>query len=354
MVALTIGLIILGTVVQVFSSNKQSFRFSQALARVQEDGRYAIAAMARDIRMTGYIGCSSRQQISVNTVAAGNPPNVDLGANAVFGFDNGVGWWTGPAPLDYQGNGLTICNTAAGVNASCRPSDVIQLVRGSETAAPLTTTMTATNSTISVRAADFNAFEPQVTVNGNTSTNEDLVLITDCRRADLFRTAALGTSGSDRTITPNTSLQQTYQAGAIVTPLLSRTYFIADDSSDDNADGAADPVAGLYRMDAIDGGVAPAALPIANGVEMMRVSYGIDSGGDEFADSYVNAAGVTDWSRVVSARISVLVKSRDDFVTDAPVPITFVDGTVVNNGANADRRLRLVFSTTVGLRNRVP
>jgi type IV pilus assembly protein PilW len=87
---------------------------------------------------------------------------------------------------------------------------------------------------------------------------------------------------------------------------------------------------------------------------MMRVTYGVDTGGDEYADAYVNAAGVTDWSRVVSVRVSLLIKSNEDFVTDTPVPVTFVDGTVVNNGANADRRLRLVFSTTVGLRNRVP
>ncbi len=86
----------------------------------------------------------------------------------------------------------------------------------------------------------------------------------------------------------------------------------------------------------------------------MRVTYGVDTAGDEFADSYVNAAGVTDWSRVVSARVSLLLKSKDDFVTDFPVAVTFVDGTVVNNGSGADRRLRLIFSSTIALRNRLP
>ena len=66
------------------------------------------------------------------------------------------------------------------------------------------------------------------------------------------------------------------------------------------------------------------------------------------------AAEVADWSRVVSVRIAILIKRKDDYITDGPVPVTFVDGTVVNAGAITDSRLRLVFSTTVGLRNRVP
>ena len=355
MVAMTLGLIIIGASVQVFQANKQNFRFTSALARMQEDGRYAIAAMSRDIRMAGYAGCSSRQQIDVNVVAAGSPPAVDLGANSITGIDNGTGWWTLPnPPQDHTGTDLTICDSVGGGNAICQVSDVIQIVRGSETAAALTTTMTSFGASLRIRPADYNNFDPAVTVSGAAPSNEDLVLVTDCRRADLFRTTAIGTTSGDQTLTPNANLQQTYQAGAIVTPLSSSAYFIADDNADDDGDGNPDPVAALYRIGAIDGGAAPAALPIAKGVEMMVVTYGIDTAGDEFADSYVASAAVPDWGRVVSVRISLLLKSREDFLTDYPIPVTFVDGTVVNTGAGADRRLRLVFSTTVTLRNRVP
>ena len=354
MVAMVLGLIIIGSTAQVFLANKQTFRLNQALARVQEDGRFAMQSISRDLRMAGYIGCSSRQQIAVNNVANNTPPNIDL-STAVFGFDNGDGWWTGgSAPKDQAGNDLTICNTTGGGNAICQVSDIVQIIRGAENAALTVNDMTAASDTVRVRQVDFGDFDPVVSVNGDSPTGEDLVLVTDCRNADLFRVSASGTTGSNQVLTPNANLQQAYQAGAIVTPIMGATYFVADDNVDDDGDGNPDPVPSLYRMGLTDGGTAPVALPIAKGVEMMAVQYGVDSDNDFFADTYVNAGAVTDWSVVVSARVSLLIKSKQDFVTDQPVPITFVDGTVVNNGAGADRRLRLVYSTTIGMRNRMP
>ena len=354
MVAMTLGLVILGSALQVFSANKQSFRLSQALARIQEDGRFAMQSMARDIRMAGYVGCSSRQQVDVNTVAAGTPPTITLGT-ALFGFDGGTGWWIPVTPpQDHLGRDLTICDTVGGGNDVCQTSDILQLVRGSETAVQLNTDMANASDTVRIHKTDFDDFNPPVTVGGNSPTGEDLVLITDCRRADLFRVTSSVTAGTDQVLTPNAALQQAYLADAVVTPLVAASYFVADDNTDIDGDGNPDPVPALYRMGITDGGNAPVALPIAMGVEMMTFTYGVDTGGNEFADAYVTAVGVTDWSRVVSVRVSLLIKSKDDFVTDYPVPVTFVEGTVVNNGATADRRLRLVFSTTVGLRNRVP
>ena len=354
MVSMTLGMIILGSALGAFSANKQSFRFSKALARVQEDGRFAMQSMARDIRMTGYIGCSSRQQVVVNTVATGAPPSVDLGS-ALFGYDDGAGWWSAvDPPQDHLGIDLTICDNVGGGNAVCQTSDILQVIRGSETAVALSTDMATSSDTVRVLRTEFDDFEPPVAVSGAPPTGEDLIMITDCRRADLFRATSSVLLVSEQVLTPNAALQQAYQAGAVVTPLIGATYFIADDNIDEDGDGNPDPIPALYRIGLTDGGVAPVALPIAKGVEMMRITYGIDTGGDEYADAYVTAVGVTDWSRVVSVRISLLIKSKDDFVTDDPVPVTFVDGTVVNSGANADRRLRLVFSTTVGLRNRVP
>ncbi len=354
MVAMTLGLIILGSALQVFSANKQSFRLSKALSRIQEDGLYAIQSIARDLRMSGYIGCNSRQQVDVNVVAAGTPPAIDL-ASALFGYDDGEDWWVGASPpQDYTNTNLTICDVDGGGNATCQTSDIVQVVRGAGSAVTMSSSMANVGDAVRVRRSEFDAFDPPITVGGSSPTGEDLVLITDCRRADLFRATTSTVVSAERVLTPNAALQQAYAAGSIVTPIVSASYFVATDNGDDDGDGVADPIPALYRMGIIDGGAAPVALPVAKGVEMMRVTYGVDTAGDEFADSYVNAAGVTDWSRVVSARVSLLLKSKDDFVTDFPVAVTFVDGTVVNNGSGADRRLRLIFSSTIALRNRLP
>lgn len=54
MVAITIGLVLLGGVVQIFVSNSQAYRVQDDLARVQENGRFAIDMIARNLRKAGF------------------------------------------------------------------------------------------------------------------------------------------------------------------------------------------------------------------------------------------------------------------------------------------------------------
>ena len=382
MVAMTLGVLILGSSLAMFSANKQSFRFSKALARVQDNGRFAIQSMARDIRMAGYIGCSSRQQVTIDTTPAAIPAaNLNL-ANALLGFDNGLtvpagpSWWGGVALTDHLRQTLTRCEALAGAtivaDGTCQISDALSVWRGSETAIDLAQASVAgTNGTLVVTDANFDTLDPPIATGGNpptltiantlTAAGEDLVLVTDCSNADVFRVGVITTSGGLRTLNYFTEVQNSYPAGAFVTPLVMATYFVAHDGADEDGDGNVDPVPALYRIGLLDtvANNEPVAIPIAKGVEMMNVQYGVDTQGDAFADLYVaTAAEVADWSRVVSVRIAILIKSKDDYITDGPVPVTFVEGTVLNDpavpGANTDSRLRLVFSTTVGLRNRVP
>jgi len=92
------------------------------------------------------------------------------------------------------------------------------------------------------------------------------------------------------------------------------------------------------------------AQPLLEGVENIQITYGIDNNGDGTADRYDLSTGVTDWNQVVSVRISLLLQSAEDNITTAPQSYTFNNATVTP----ADRRLRRVFTTTVGLRNRLP
>ncbi|MBK8896044.1 MAG: PilW family protein [Candidatus Competibacteraceae bacterium] len=55
MVALTLGLVVMLGVIQVFISTQQSARIQQAASRMQEDGRMAMALLSRYFRMGGYI-----------------------------------------------------------------------------------------------------------------------------------------------------------------------------------------------------------------------------------------------------------------------------------------------------------
>ncbi|MBI5611491.1 MAG: hypothetical protein HY942_00265, partial [Gammaproteobacteria bacterium] len=56
MVALAIGLFILGAVVSLFVTSKSSYRAQEGVDALQENGRYAIRALADDVRLAGFVG----------------------------------------------------------------------------------------------------------------------------------------------------------------------------------------------------------------------------------------------------------------------------------------------------------
>ena len=347
MIVLTLSLFLMLAVIQIFSANSQNFRFSIAFSRMQENGRLALDELARDIRMAGFFGCASRQQITINSVATNNPPNV-APSQHIIGFDGGIGFnSTGASIIDSRGRPLTLCNNALGNINACRISDILQIIRGAETIGVSISSMTSANDPINISSTDMSTLQPSITTNGTPPNEEDLVVITDCQQADLFR--AIATSSTS--LTPNTNLQKAYPSDSFVIPLVGATYFVATDNRDKDGDGVPDEIATLYRLGIFDENVAPQAIPIARGVESIQIQYGENIQGDEFADVYrESAASVSDFTNVVSVRIGILLKSEQDFLTDAPIPVTFM-GDNFNNG---DRRLRLQMFTTIGLRNRVP
>lgn len=106
-----------------------------------------------------------------------------------------------------------------------------------------------------------------------------------------------------------------------------------------------------------------ATQPLLNNIERLEVLYGV-AGPLEAANplpsipnvQYQKAAAVTDWTRVISARVSLLVRSRDsNLVSDAQTYWfdTGGDGNPQSTSSN-DGYLRQAFSSVVLLRNRVP
>ena len=57
MIALLIGAFLIGGVLQIFIGSKQTYRMQEALSRLQENGRFAMDFLAKDIRMAGYREC---------------------------------------------------------------------------------------------------------------------------------------------------------------------------------------------------------------------------------------------------------------------------------------------------------
>lgn len=59
MIALAIGALLLLGLAQVFTASNMSAQMGTALARVQENGRFALDFMRADVRMSGHMGCTS-------------------------------------------------------------------------------------------------------------------------------------------------------------------------------------------------------------------------------------------------------------------------------------------------------
>ncbi len=57
MIAVTLGIVVVLGITQIFASAKQSYLTQDATSRLQEDARYVLSRMVQDIRMAGMFGC---------------------------------------------------------------------------------------------------------------------------------------------------------------------------------------------------------------------------------------------------------------------------------------------------------
>jgi type IV pilus assembly protein PilW len=345
MIAMIIGLILTGGAIQIFISSKATYRLETALSRLQETGRFIIDNMSREIRMTGYTGCSSRGTIEVNVISR-NPTPVTFDAdNAILGFNGGAGAWTPAIPA----NLLIAMTDIDGDNTKdvIDGTDVVNVQRMDECGAAIVGNWETTN-------AQMNVSHP----NTCTFDQNETVMVTDCRNADVFQiTNTPNTSGNQQNLAHSTAvntgnfLGQNYGPDSQISKPRSKIFFIAPGDSGEPAFYVAswEPNDGDANLTADDYVI----MELADGVEDMQILYGVDTGSDDaYADSYVTADNVTDWIDVKSARINLLLRS-DDRITEEPRSVTF-NGAAVNSGAGADQRLRMVYSTTISLRNRLP
>ena len=316
MIAMVIGLIVLGAVSSVFISTRQTFRTTDSLSRIQESARYALEMMARDIRMTGYIGCGNLQTITVNTIA-NSPVEALEFDNALRGRDAPSGQIAG---IDLVG------------------SDTITIKGVFDGGVPLLSDLTPSATDIKI---DGNP--------GRFATG-DVLILSNCTEADVFRATSpnpedVGPSEGPVTIgyssTLNTgNLNGNYDAGTLLTRLAEITYFIGLNPTTLRPS--------LYRSNGIIG--VGAATELADNVQDLRILYGEDINNDSLPDTYRNADDVDEWNRVASVRIQLVLVSPEENVL--PEPQTYVfDGDTVTS---TDNRMRQVFSTTVAMRNRLP
>ena len=174
MVAVALSLIILAGVMHIFINNKQTYRVQEAFARLQENGRFALNLLAKDIRMTGYIGCAGIVS-KVNNMADLQDPKNE--ADVVGDFTGG-----GLGGYEHDNLPVALANNVTLTSSEVVPkTDVIHIKGGRSTGAQLVGNYDPNNANIQLDPA---------TAVGLFNT-DDYLFISDCEHADIFVAGAV-------------------------------------------------------------------------------------------------------------------------------------------------------------------
>ena len=329
LIAMTITLILLAGVVQIYTGSKQTYRSQEANSRLQESGRTATTILQRDIRSAGFQGCRSISEIKPGIIANAPIPTIDTNS-VIRGYEGSGSGWDSPLP--------------AGLGTVLSGTDVITIQHASSCGANLTGNLGPLNADIQVTYPNSCAF----------AANQVLI-ISDCTSADIFRASGVSVVGNNPdkqtvshadNVNSSPKLSKSYGDDSEVLKLSSLTYFIATGANGQPS---------LWRYDntsAAAAGVNP--MELVSDVADMQIEYGVDtrSNIDGIPDYYTTADTVqasNNWDLVTSARISLLVQTPADNIATQKQTYTYNRTSVTA----PDRRIYRVFTTTVSIRNKV-
>ena len=360
MVAMVLGLLLLGAVLQVYMSTKMTFVAQDQKSGVEETGRYALEFIARDVRMAGLTGCGSRTMPGT-TLSLTNHVN---GA-AAFPWQFSVAVMGYEANSSAPGNTLTLAASepAAGgtwnatlpqalrdMNLAVPGSDVLLLGGIGAQTWPLVDPFSS-GSQIFVQA-------------GNDITQGDVLFVTDCGQGIVFQATGVTQAGGKTnvvgsnaaTVAPGNSSNiaeqgptgGAFRAGGTVGRATSIAYFIGRGS------GGAPSLfrATLLAPDNNANSRVLRSEELVSGIESMQLLYGVDTDGDFAINSYQTATGVANWEQVRTVQLALLARAAENSLAQDDAATYALAGTTVN--PVDDRRQRRVFAMTISLRNRLP
>jgi type IV pilus assembly protein PilW len=293
MIALVLGLILVGSVGNAFLSIKQSYRTNEALGQIQDGARVAFEFLARDIRHAGLTGCGNQTRVA----------NV---------LNNSTDWWAnwGNALIGFEGNTAdpaVATGTDVGERVSGTDSMHLLGIQGSGMSVakhnPTAANFKLNESSSDLQSGDIimvcdpdhaaivqitNYNDSNVTLVHNTGTEDP----GNCSKGLGFPTACTENGNG-----------YTYGANSQIAKLSAVDWYIGNN-----------PVGGrsLYRMALTNvGGVATAAAQeMVRNVTVMQLLYHDKSGAN--ATQYVSATGVgSDWPWVDAVRVVLSLASTD-------------------------------------------
>ncbi len=279
MVAMLLSLLLMGGVLQIFLSSKQTYSTNEALSHVQENGRFAMSFLTYDIRNAAYKGeCVSA--ISNLTGQTDERYTLDAGLLGRDSSQTAPTWFTSTRDAN---------------------TDMI-LLKHASTATGLTLTSATTTTSL-------------VTTQASAISQGTLLVVADPVSCDLFENRSTETA-STLALPSTKTFPRIYPTNADVLRYRSVAYYVENGT--------------LKRIDY--GAPSPAAAELVSGVSNLQLKFATgDAVSGEINSDYLDAQSISDWSAVVSVQATISVVSPD---ANNPVPRTF--------------------TSTIGIRNRLP
>jgi type IV pilus assembly protein PilW len=317
MIALTVGLFVLGALVAVLSSAGRSTKSNDQTSEMQSNGRYALNVILRDVQHAGQSGLT---------------PSATL--------------------LSAQQNGFF--NIASGVSATndCDSSNFAlrleQPVAGSDNSNPYSATCipSANYSTGDILVVRYADMQNLIAVNPATATTPPAFSVTN----DIFLRSSYAVS----TLFKNGTAPYQIGTGPMQDQLLKTyVYYISPNTT------GADGIPALYRLNLTAGNMNTTEL-VASGIENLQVQYGVvDASGNT---QYVDASAMTSWpsktfpswTQVKSVRVWLLARNSDSKGSGGYSNQTSYQMGNVNfvpTVGTSDKFRRQLFMTTISLRN---
>ena len=350
MVALVLSLVLTAGVIKVFSGNRVTYEFNQSLSRIQENARFALDHMAWNARMAGYQGCISDVEV-YNNLATPSAFRDDI-RNGIQGFD-AVGTSEGDAYT------AAATNPAPSGNLNnwspALPADLDdRVIPGSD----VLVVRSVSGSGMSLVAPFTNASQMFVGP-GHDFVEGEILVVSDCQKASVFQVTNINATPSHNIVHsndnkwtpgnafPNWPPEQDYGLGAEVARLQAHAFYVGQ-----GANGAPSLFQLRLQLNTATGTAAFQPEELVEGIDTMQVRYGVDADNNETIDSWVSADAVANWEDVLSLEVTLLARANEEYGSETDTVVYTLGGTTFN--PVDDRRLRQVFSTTIGVRNRLP
>ncbi|SET73539.1 type IV pilus assembly protein PilW [Marinobacter segnicrescens] len=348
MIALLLGVILTLGVTQVYLGTSQTYRLTDGIAHVQETIRFATSMIQRDVRSAGGLSCLPPSSVDED----GNPDplllDVKLQGDRAVSLGHGINGWE--AKNTGVGDSLNLSISKAtswgdweqGAGGKALPAELAQASANLITSSDVLIVNSVTTLPVEVEGYSTGNLD----VDDSTGIPQGALILSitaGCTGGELFQKAnspngqsiPMAGSGFTPGNKPSSGFQMEYEDGSRVAQFATKAYYVAEGASGEPA---------LFSREL---GVGAAGQELVEGVEAMQVVYGL--GGNYLTADEISAQN---WPEVTSVRIAFVVRSGDNANSENITRTFNLVGTEATSPA--DRRARIVSSTTIGLRNRMP